>query len=118
MLVNEFLQAQGLEDIYVVGDIADTTYAGLAQTAVSNGAYVGKTIAHTIKGKSLSPYKPAHAPVHVMPVGRFWGVLHYKGLVITGILPHMARYAVDVFYFWRRLSLRHFLTLYIKGKLK
>lgn len=117
ILVNEFLQAKGLDGVYVVGDNADTKYSGLAQTAVSNGAYVGKAISKVLLGKKIYPYIPNHSPAYVMPVGRFWGIFYFRGFTITGIIPHMMRYGVDVFYFFRRLHFFNFLRLYIKGRL-
>lgn len=117
ILVNDFLQAEGLEHVYVIGDNADTKYSGLAQTAVSHGAYVGKTVAQVLRNKKIYRYKPNHSPAYVMPVGRFWGIFHFKGITITGIIPHMMRYSVDIFYFFRRLHFFNFLRLYIKGRL-
>lgn len=117
ILVDEYLKMQGFEDVFVVGDNADTLYSGLAQTAAHDGFYVGSQLNRISYGRPIKKYTPP-TTAYVMPVGRYWGIFVYKNLFITGIIPHMMRYVVDVSYFLKRLSLKDFLTLYIKGKLR
>lgn len=87
-----YLQAE--ENIFIVGDNANTPYSGLAQTAVHDGAFVGQNLKRRARGKSMKAYKPK-LPVSVIPVGRYWAVVNYKRLQIHGLLGWLLRSAAD-----------------------
>jgi len=56
--VDEHLQPVGFKDVFCIGDIADTKYAGLAQTALADGSYVAQTISRECAHKKVTCYSP------------------------------------------------------------
>ena len=87
-----YLQAE--DNIFVLGDNANTPYSGLAQTAVRDGALVGKNLRRRARGKIMKAYKPK-VPTTVIPVGRRWAVVNYRKLQIHGLLGWWLRSAAD-----------------------
>jgi len=82
-------------DVYVLGDNVATPYAGLAETAVSNGKYLAKQLYRIADGKHAHPYHP-HNPISVVPVGDGWAVASYRRLVLTGRLASWLRHVADL----------------------
>lgn len=59
LLVNEFLQVKGCEDIYAIGDISyfeKEELPGIAPVAIQQGKYVGKAIKRLFKEKEIRPF--------------------------------------------------------------
>lgn len=81
-------------DIFVIGDNANTPYAGLAQTAIQDGKFVAKNLKRQARGKDMKAYMPK-APVSVIPVGPRWASLTYKHWRINGWLGWLLREAAD-----------------------
>ncbi|MBI3494624.1 FAD-dependent oxidoreductase [Candidatus Saccharibacteria bacterium] len=90
--VDEHLIAE--EDIYVVGDNANTPYSGLAQTAVYDGHYVTHDIEAKYYGNEGDAYKPKF-PATVVPIGYGWAAFEYGKLRLTGWTGWMIREAAD-----------------------
>lgn len=87
-----YLQAE--ENIYVIGDNANTPYSGLAETAVHDGSFVGHNIVRKLAGKTQKPYKPK-VPTTVIPVGKRWAVVSYKNFLLHGFFGWLIREAAD-----------------------
>jgi NADH dehydrogenase len=87
-----YLQAE--ENIFVLGDNANTPYSGMAQTAIHDGAFVGRNLRRLARGKTMKPYKP-RVPTSVIPVGRRWAVVNYRKLQVHGLLGWLLRSAAD-----------------------
>lgn len=91
--VNVYLQAD--DDVYVLGDNANTPYSGMAQTALYDGNFVAENLIRALNGKDLRPYKPKK-PIYVTPVGYGWAIVQWGRATISGIsgfLLHYAAYA-------------------------
>lgn len=59
LLVNEFLQVKGHEDIYALGDcagIAGQRIPATAQTAQRQGAYLAKALNRSARGRKVKPF--------------------------------------------------------------
>ncbi|MBC7764652.1 FAD-dependent oxidoreductase [Microbacteriaceae bacterium] len=82
------------DNIYVIGDNADTKYTGLAQTALHDAQYIAKHLKRIADGKKLVPYK-AVLPASAVPVGKNWAVLEWKSIRIYGFLGGLIRRAAD-----------------------
>jgi NADH dehydrogenase len=92
IIVNDYLQIPGHEEVFVVGDIAwaydATNKEGIpptAQAAEHEGAYVGEALAGLLKGKKdLVPFvfKPRG---HLALLGRRTGVAQVGPYVFTGM---------------------------------
>jgi NADH:ubiquinone reductase (H+-translocating) len=91
--VNVYLQAD--DNVYVIGDNANTPYSGMAQTALYDGNFVAENIIRALDGKDLKPYKPKR-PIYVTPIGYGWAIVRWGKITLSGIpgfLLHYAAYA-------------------------
>jgi NADH:ubiquinone reductase (H+-translocating) len=90
--VNVYLQAD--DDVYVIGDNANTPYSGMAQTAVNDGSFVAKNIIRLLDGKDPRPYKP-RKPIYVTPVGHGWAAVLWGKVEIFGWFGYSLREMAD-----------------------
>lgn len=91
--VNELLQAE--EDIYVIGDNADTVYSGMAQTALHDGIFVANNLKRLARGGRPLPYKPRR-PIYVTPVGARWAAVQWGYFPIYGRIGWLLREVADL----------------------
>lgn len=90
--VNVYLQAD--DNIYVLGDNANTPYSGMAQTAIYDGEFVAKNLIRVQDGKDQRAYKPKK-PVYVTPVGEGWAAAMWGKLEFFGMSGWLLRQAAD-----------------------
>lgn len=90
--VNVYLQAD--DNVYVIGDNANTPYSGMAQTALLDGAFVAENLKRLADGKDPKPYKPAK-PAYVTPVGHWWAAAKVGKLQLFGWPGYLLRLAAD-----------------------
>lgn len=93
VIVDAFLRVD--PDLFVIGDNAETTYSGLAQTAIHQANYAAKTIIREHKGRIPNVYR-SHRPTYVVPVGGTWAILQYGPIVISGYLAYLVRKMADL----------------------
>jgi NADH dehydrogenase len=93
VIVDEHLKAE--LDIYVIGDNANTSYAGLAQTAIYDAHFVSKNLEHAQKGEALATYALSRPPT-VFPAGPYWAAVEWGKLQMSGIIGWFVRQAADV----------------------
>lgn len=91
--VNVYLQAD--DNVYVIGDNANTPYSGMAQTAVYDGTLVAENLKRALDGKDLKPYKPKK-PIYVTPVGHGWASVLWGKIEIFGWFGWALREAADI----------------------
>ena len=91
--VDTYLQAE--ENVFIVGDNANTPYSGLAQTAVRDGAFVAHNLQRRAGGKSFKSYR-AKLPITVIPAGKNWAAVNWGGLRLYGRLGWFLREAGDL----------------------
>lgn len=104
--VDEYLQAE--ENIFVIGDNADTLYSGMAQTALYDADFVASNLVATTAGQTPKPYKPKK-PIYVLPGGPRWAAVLWGKVRIYGWLGWWLRRAADLVAFhsfepWWRAS--------------
>jgi len=99
--VDSFLRAQGHKDIFVIGDNANTPYAGMAQTAIHHALFIARNFVLLSKGKKATKYHAWH-PMYVVPIGKNWAVLQSARYQWSGYRAWRARRRADL---W---VLRHF----------
>lgn len=87
-----YLQAE--ENIFVLGDNANTPYSGLAQTAVSDGSFVAENLRRRAHGKPFKSYV-AKEPWSVIPAGPYWAAASRGGFRTYGVLGWLLREAAD-----------------------
>jgi NADH dehydrogenase len=74
---------QADDNIYVIGDNANTPYSGMAQTALHDGAYVADSLIRKADGNDPPDYK-VKKPVTVIPVGEHWAAVLWGKLRLYG----------------------------------
>lgn len=90
--VDTYLQAD--ENVFVLGDNANTPYSGLAQTALVDGTFIAKNLKRRARGKNFKSYV-AKQPFTVIPVGKHWAAVCRGNLRIYGVLGWLLREAAD-----------------------
>jgi NADH dehydrogenase len=90
--VNKYLEAE--EDVYVVGDNADTIYSGMAQTALYDAQFVAKNLKRLASGKLQKEYKPKK-PIYITPVGPGWAAMLWGNTQVYGMGGWILRSAAD-----------------------
>ncbi len=115
VLVDEFLQTKGFEDIFVIGDAASTTYSGMAQTAIADASYVAEIVSRKIKSKKLMTYKPKK-PSHAVPIGNNWAAVSVATLSFYGNIGWLLRRGADLRFFLSILPLRKAVTFFFNKK--
>jgi len=94
IIVDQYLQAKGHKNIFIAGDIADTQYSGLAQTALYDGAYLACIIDSDMAKYERPIYKPNKNAFNI-PVGPGWAVLFIHNILISGRLAWFMRHIID-----------------------
>ena len=90
--VSKTLQTE--DDIYVIGDNADTPFSGMAQTALYDAKYLAENLKRRAAGKKMKAYHPKQ-PVYVTPAGHNWAAVAWGYLHIYGWLGWVLRSAAD-----------------------
>ncbi|MEK7153722.1 MAG: FAD-dependent oxidoreductase [Patescibacteria group bacterium] len=93
VLVDEYLQAD--TDIYVLGDNADTSFSGMAQTALYDAIFVGENLTRQRAGKLMRRYTPKE-PIYVIPAGEHWAAVLWGKRQIYGFPAWILRTLADL----------------------
>ncbi len=91
--VDTYLQTE--ENIFVIGDNANTPYSGLAQTALRDGTFVAQNLKLQARGKLMMSYI-AKQPVTVIPAGPHWAAVIWGKISINGWFGWLTREAGDL----------------------
>ena len=73
VMVDDHMQALGMENVFVGGDAASTQFSGMAQTALYDGRFIAEVIMVKEKGKKPARYA-CPKPIYSIPVGTGWAV--------------------------------------------
>lgn len=108
--VDTYLQAE--ENVYVIGDNANTPYSGLAQTALYDGTFVAQNLKRRASGKDMRSYK-AKKCATVIPAGDNWAAVVFGELRLYGWIGYVLRSAADLIGFhdlepWREATKQWF----------
>jgi len=109
--VDTYLQAE--DNIFVIGDNANTPFSGMAQTALHDGDFVAHNLRRRAAGKPFKSYM-AIQPITVIPAGPHWAVVQGRHLRLKGFAGWFIREAADIIGFhdlepWPKAA-RQFLT--------
>jgi NADH dehydrogenase len=91
--VDVYLRAD--DNIYVIGDNANTPYSGLAQTAIADGIFVASNLKRLADGKDLKPYKPKK-PISIIPAGPHWAAVMWGSVTFYGKAGWVLRELADI----------------------
>ena len=90
--VDKFLAAE--DNIYVIGDNADTEFSGMAQTALFDAKFVASNLVKLASGKKPKEYK-AVKPAYATPAGPGWAAIIWRGFHSYGKIGWILRSAAD-----------------------
>lgn len=90
--VDDYLQAG--QDVFVIGDNANTLFSGMAQTALYDGEFVAKNIKRQMDGAAPETYVPKK-PITVIPVGPHWAAVEWGTHCFTGFIGWILRALAD-----------------------
>lgn len=79
--VDAYLQAE--DNIFVLGDNANTPYSGMAQTAIGDGDFIAHNLKRRSSGKDFTSYA-VKKPITVIPVGKRWSAVIWGKLRLYG----------------------------------
>lgn len=86
--VDSYLRAS--ENVYVIGDNANTEYTGVAWTALMDAVFVANHLAREATGRRLVAYRPKKTAVGV-PVGEKWAYVERYGVYAQGLTGYILR---------------------------
>lgn len=92
-IVDEQLRAG--ENIYVIGDNAETIYSGMAQTALHDAIFVAASLKRLVASKDPLTYK-ARKPVYITAAGKRWAAVLWGNFHIYGWLGWALRRGADL----------------------
>jgi NADH dehydrogenase len=93
---NLYLEAE--DNIFVVGDNANTPYSGMAQTAMHDGEYVAGVIKRRAEEKEPKSYRIVK-PITVIPVGGRWATVLWDKVKLYGMAGWALRELADLIAF-------------------
>lgn len=96
--MDDYLRVQGKENIYVLGDNADTPYSGMAQTALYDANYLSRNLLRLQKHQKITHYRPKR-PLYVVTAGHKWAVVQEGNKVISGYRGWLVRRRADLIIF-------------------
>jgi len=104
--VDTYLQAE--DDIFVIGDNANTPFSGLAQTALRDGDFIARNLRRRAGHKNFKSYT-ATRPITVIPAGPHWAAVIWGKAHFAGWRGWFLREAADLIGFhdlepWRAAS--------------
>lgn len=88
-----YLQAD--DNIYVIGDNANTPYSGMAQTALADGSFVAETLLRRAGGNDPKSYQ-VKKPITIIPVGEHWASVQWGKIRLYGKLGWALRESADL----------------------
>jgi NADH dehydrogenase len=115
VLVDKSLQAKGFENIFIIGDAADTPFSGLAQTAIYDASIAADCIERKINGREMPEYLPKKVS-YAIPVGPGWAAVDFKGFKFYGRIAWWLRRLVDLKFFLSILPFSKALRAFEVGK--
>lgn len=91
--VDAYLQAE--DNVFVIGDNANTPFSGMAQTALWDGKFLARNLRRRAAGKKLRSYI-AKQPVSVIPAGPHWAAVCWGKFRMYGWIGWALREAADL----------------------
>lgn len=93
--VNEFLQVEGMRNVFAAGDVNNCPIEKTAQNAQRQAKLAAANIRALEAGKPLAPYASKPTPM-VISLGKWRGVFTYKKTVITGFIPGIMKGLIEL----------------------
>ncbi len=114
VVVDAHLRPEGFSNVYVIGDAAETTFSGLAQTALNDGNFVAEVINADLRKRPLPTYKPKSV-AYGIPVGEKWAAFVIGGFRTYGYIAYLIRHFIDFIFFASMLPPNTLWRMYTDG---
>jgi len=95
IIANDFLQLEGFDNIFVVGDVSSIREEKLAQNAEEHAMIIINNIYNLERKKPLEEYKPKPR-IMVISLGKWDGIITYKNFILTGLIPALFKWIVEI----------------------
>ena len=120
LLVNEYMEAEGLKDTYVVGDLAYFEEDGkptpqIVEAAEQMGATAAKNIIAEVSGGAKTAFKGKYHGTMVSIGGRY-GVANLSGIRLSGWLANFMKHIVNLYYLMT-INSGYYMWQYIKHEI-
>jgi NADH dehydrogenase len=102
VLVRPELTLPGLDDVFVIGDLAAVEQdggfvPGVAPAAVQEGRHAGQNIVRSLRGQAHVPFRYRDRG-SLATIGRAAAVAHLKGFKLSGLIAWLAWLAIHIFW--------------------
>ena len=94
IVVNDYLQIPGKENIFVAGDVSNIVEEKTAQNAENHGKIVANNILALVNGFDMNKYR-SKKRLMVISLGKYSGIIEYKGFVLTGWIPALIKGMIE-----------------------
>lgn len=117
LTVNKYMEADGLENVYVVGDLSYYEDGGgkpvpqIVEAAEQTAGTAVKNITSAISGGEKSAFKGSYHGVMVS-IGARYGVAHLGSIHLSGFFANLMKHMVNLYYFFGLRS-AHYMFHYI-----
>ncbi len=92
--VNEYLQLDGKQNIFVAGDVTNINEEKTAQNAENHARVVANNILAKINSSKMKSYK-SKKRMMVISLGKNNGVIEYKNFVLTGFIAPILKTLIE-----------------------
>ncbi len=103
--VNEYMEADGYENVYVIGDLAyyeeepGKPTPQIVEAAEQTGSTAAKSIIAEISGGEKVPFKGKYHGIMVS-IGARYGVANLSGIRLSGWFANFMKHMVNLYYFF------------------
>lgn len=94
IMVNEYLQIPGKENIFVAGDVSNIVEEKTAQNAEKHGELVAQNILASINSEKMNKYSTKKR-IMVISLGKNSGIIEYKNFVLGGWIPALLKRLIE-----------------------
>ncbi len=101
LVVNEFLQARGHDNVFAAGDISALAEEKTAQNAKNHSRVVGKNLRLMLSGKKPSEKYRLSETTLVISLGPRDGIFVKRNFVLGGMLPGILKHAIEKMELWK-----------------
>ena len=114
---SSLLEADGHNNVYVIGDCVDTERPGTVASAVYDADFVVSVLAHKFDGKDHKHYEPSDRSV-ALELGKRWAIVKHGGRVSQGKVGWLLKRWIDLKHFSTLVPKRIFIRRIIRGSSK
>jgi NADH dehydrogenase FAD-containing subunit len=97
--INNFLQLEGCDNIFVGGDVTNIVEEKTAQSAEDHAALIIKNIKNEENGRELESYKARKKPF-VISLGKNKGIFEYGNFSFSGFIPFLMKKIIEIETMW------------------